>query len=66
MTVLDIGKRLRHRGLVTFYRDGGLQDSSRGGGACEVLPLRKEGVEKALAMLKGGGRGTKSFGAVFM
>ena len=26
-----------------------------GGGACEVLPLRKGGPEKALAMLKGVG-----------
>ena len=25
-----------------------------GGGACEVLPLRKGGAEKVLAMLKGG------------
>ena len=35
-----------------------------GGGACEVLPLRKGGggAEKVLAMLKGG---TKSFGVVF-
>ena len=34
------------------------------GGAREVLPLQKGGVEKVLAMLKGGG-GTKSFGVVF-
>ena len=34
-------------------RGGGLQ-SGRGGGACEVLPLRKGGAEKVLAMLKGG------------
>ena len=27
----------------------------KGGGACEVLPLRKGGMEKVLAMLKGGG-----------
>ena len=35
-----------------------------GGGAREVLPLRKGGggAEKVLAMLKGG---TKSFGVVF-
>ena len=26
-----------------------------GGGSCDVLPLRKEGMEKVLAMLKGGG-----------
>ena len=36
-----------------------------GGQACEVLPLRKEGMEKVEAMLKGGG-GTKRFGVVFM
>ena len=34
-----------------------------GGDACEVLPLRKGGAEKDLAMLKGG---TTSFGVVFM
>ena len=34
-----------------------------GGGAREVLPLRKGGANKVLAMLKGG---TTSFGAVFM
>ena len=34
-----------------------------GGGAREVLPLRKGGAEKVLAMLKGG---TTSFGVVFM
>ena len=33
-----------------------------GGGASEVLPLRKEGAEKALSMLKGG---ITSFGVVF-
>ena len=40
---------------------GGLQNG-RGGGACEVLPLRKGGAEKVLAMLKGG---TKNIGLVF-
>ena len=36
-----------------------------GGGACEVLPLRKGGgAQKVLAMLRGGG--TRSFGVVFM
>ena len=35
-----------------------------GGGAREVLPLRKGGAEKDLALLKGGG-GTTSFGVVF-
>ena len=33
-----------------------------GGGSCEVLPLRKEGAETVLAMLKGG---IQSFGEVF-
>ena len=33
-------------------RGRGLQN---GRGACEVLPLQKEGAEKVLAMLKGGG-----------
>ena len=33
-------------------RGGGLQN---GRGAREVLPLQKEGLEKVLAMLKGGG-----------
>ena len=35
------------KGLVTNYGEGG--------GACEVLPLRKGGAEKVLAILKGGG-----------
>ena len=43
-------------------RGGGGLQNGRGGGACEVLPLRKGGAEKVLAMLKGG---TKSFGVVF-
>ena len=34
-----------------------------GRGTCEVLPLRKGGSEKVLAMLKGGG-GTKSIYSV--
>ena len=33
---------------------GGLQNGRGGGGACEVLPLRKGGAEKVLAILKGG------------
>ena len=40
------------KGLVTYYGEGGLQNG-RGGGAREVLPLRKGGAEKLLAMLKG-------------
>ena len=44
------------KGLVTNYtgRGGGLQNGRGGGGAREVLPLRKGGAEKVLAMLKGG------------
>ena len=34
---------------------GGVTAQDGGGGACELLPLRKEGVEKVLAKLKGGG-----------
>ena len=41
---------VRDWSLITG-RGGGLQD---GGGACEVLPLRKAEAEKVLAMLKGG------------
>ena len=52
---------LTSKGLVTTYGEGGYKT---GGGACEVLPLRKGGVKKVLAMLKGGG-GTNSFGVVF-
>ena len=40
---------------------GGLQNGM-GGGASEVLPLRKGEAENVLAMLKGA---TKSFGVVF-
>ena len=36
-----------------------------GGGACEVLPLRKGGGGKGFSHAEGGG-GTKSFGEVFM
>ena len=42
----------------------GWLQKGEGGGACEVLPLRKVGAEKVLAMLKWG-RGTRSFGVVF-
>ena len=40
--------------LGTNYREGGGLQNGRGG-ACEVLPLRKGGAEKCVAMLKGGG-----------
>ena len=55
-------------------RGWGLQNG-RGGGACEVLPLRKCGgggggadVETVLTMLngEGGGWSIRSFGVVFM
>ena len=42
---------LRDWSLITG-RGGGYKTG--GGGACEVLPLRKLGAEKVLAMLKGG------------
>ena len=40
------------KGLVTNYGEGGA--TKREGGAHEVLPRRKRGAEKVLAMLKGG------------
>ena len=49
------------KGLVTNYGEGGAT-KREGGGAREVLLLRKGGAEKVLAMLKGG---TKSFGVDF-
>ena len=53
-------------GLVTNYGEvGGYKTGGGGGGAQEVLPLRKGGgAENVLAMMKGGGD-TKSFGVVF-
>ena len=35
------------------------------GGACEVLPQRKGGVENVLAMLKGGGGHKKFWGSFY-
>ena len=43
------------KGLVTNYGEGGGGYKTGGGGAREVLPLRKGGAEKVLAMLEGGG-----------
>ena len=42
--------------MSSFQTDGEGEATKRegGGGACEVLPLRKGGAEKVLAMLKGG------------
>ena len=54
------------KGLVTKYGEGGGATKREGGGAREVLPLRKGGAEKVLAMLKRGGGGETSFGVVFM
>ena len=48
--------------MVTNYGEGGATKRG-GGGAREVLPLRKGGAEKVLAILKGGG--PKSFGVDF-
>ena len=42
------------KGLVNNYGKGGGYKMGGGGGAREVLPLRKGGAEKVLAMLKGG------------
>ena len=42
---------IRDWSLITGKGGGGYK---MGGGACEVLPLRKGGAEKLLAMLKGG------------
>ena len=46
---IDAGKVLRDWSLIT-----GRGGYKTGGGAREVLPLRKRGAEKVLAMLKGG------------
>ena len=43
---------LRDWSLITGRGGGGYKTG--GGGAREVLPLRKGGAEKVLAMLKGG------------
>ena len=58
------------KGLVGNYGEagggGGATKWEGGGGeAREVLPLRKWGVEKVLAMLKGGGRGHNKFWGSF-
>ena len=44
---------------------GGGATKREGGGACEVLPLRKRGLEKVLAMLKGGGH-NKFWGSFYV
>ena len=36
-----------------------------GGGICEVVPLRKGGVEKGLAMMKGEGGHNKFWGSFY-
>ena len=41
--------------LITGMGGGGGRYKTGGGGACEVLPLRKVGAEEVLAMLKVGG-----------
>ena len=50
-----------NKGLVTNYGKGG--GYKTGGGAHEVLPLRKGGAEKVLGMLKGGGGHNKFWGS---
>ena len=58
--------------LISRFRDwslitgrGGGATKREGGGAREVLPLRKGEMEKVLAMLKGGGGGNKKFWGSF-
>ena len=50
---------IREWSLITG-RGGGYKTG--GGGAREVLPLRKGGTEKVLAILKGGGGAQKVLG----
>ena len=45
-------------------RGGGYKTG--GGGACEVLPLRKGGAVKVVAMLKGVGVTTRFWGSFYM
>ena len=44
-------RQVQSKGLVTNYEEGGGGYKTGGGGAREVLPLRKGVVEKVLAML---------------
>ena len=47
--------RTRHnKGLVTNYGEGGGLQNGRGGGASEVLPLRKGGGGKSFSHAEGG------------
>ena len=55
----DPPKPRPNKGLVTNYGKGG--GYKTGGGAREVLPLRKGGAEKVLAMLKGAGTKSRQF-----
>ena len=48
--------------MVINYREGGYK--LEGGAASEVIPPKKWGAGKALAILKVGGGGTKCFGVV--
>ena len=47
--------------LLLLLITGTVGATKLGGGACEVLPLRKGGDGKVLAMLKGGGGGHAKF-----
>ena len=53
-TLLVLNCRTTHngQGLVTNYGEGG--GYKTGGGACEVLPLRKEGGGKNFSHAEGG------------
>ena len=54
------------KGLVTIYEDrGGGGYKTRGGGAREVLPLRKGGGGDGKSFSHAEGWGTRSFGVVF-
>ena len=53
---------LRDWSLITGRGGGGYKT---GGGAREVLPLRKGGAQKVLDMLKGGGGHKKLWGSFY-
>ena len=65
LNIVSIVPLIRYWSLITGSWGGGGATKREGGGACEVLPLRKGGLENVLAMLRGGGgKDTKSFGIV--
>ena len=52
------------QGVVTNYREGAGYKTGRGGGACEVLPLRKGGGE-GFTHAEGGGGDKKCWGSFY-